>query len=115
MACYHKPKVKLLDFFGAQGCEGGNTFIEIKEDGTIRGCSFATAYGDNALELDDIWYESSYLTKYREVIRNIKEPCKSCKYLQICRGGCHIVSEFLTNDFNNPDPECPIVVKFNNH
>jgi radical SAM protein with 4Fe4S-binding SPASM domain len=113
MACYHKPKVKMLDFFGAQGCEGGNTFIEIKEDGAIRGCSFATSYGDNAKNLDEIWYESSYLTKYREVTENINEPCISCKYLPICRGGCHIVSEFLTGDFNNPDPECPLVIKYN--
>ncbi len=29
IVAYHKPNYKLLDFFGAQGCVGGNTYIEI--------------------------------------------------------------------------------------
>lgn len=112
IVAYHKPNNRLLDFFGAQGCEGGNTFIEIKEDGEMRSCSFSNSFGDNALKLQEQWETSEYFQQYREVIDNIDEPCLSCKYLDICRGGCHVVSEFLTGDFNKPDPECPIVVKY---
>lgn len=113
MICFHKPKLKLMDFFGVQGCEGGNSFIEIKEDGSIRSCSFSNFYGDNALNLEEIWDTSEYFLKYRNVTQSIKEPCFLCKYSEICRGGCHVVSEFLTADFTNPDPECPIVVAYN--
>lgn len=112
IVAYHKPNYKLLDFFGAQGCVGGNTFIEIKEDGRLRSCSFSNSYGDNASLLQDNWQNSKYFKQYRDVIELLKEPCKSCKYVEICRGGCHVISEFLTGDFNNPDPECPIVVKY---
>ncbi|MHA1466258.1 MAG: SPASM domain-containing protein, partial [Candidatus Heimdallarchaeaceae archaeon] len=41
------------------------------------------------------------------------EPCSSCRYVKICRGGCHVVSEFVTGEFSNPDPECPIVAEYN--
>ncbi|MHA1419876.1 MAG: radical SAM/SPASM domain-containing protein [Candidatus Heimdallarchaeaceae archaeon] len=113
MICYHKPNLKMMDFFGAQGCEGGNTFIEIKEDGAIRSCSFSNFYGDNVINLKEIWDDSKYLTKYRNVLDNLIEPCSSCRYVKICRGGCHVVSEFVTGEFSNPDPECPIVAEYN--
>ena len=109
---FHKPNYRILDFYGAQGCEGGNTFIEIKEDGTMRSCSFSQSFGDNAALLQKNWLVSKYFKKYREVVKNLAEPCNSCKYVEICRGGCHVISEFLTGDFNKPDPECPIVVKY---
>ena len=112
MLAIHKPNMKLLDFFGVQGCEGGNTFIEIKEDGSFRSCSFSTISGGNATKLVDTWQSSEFFNEYRKVIDNPVEPCKSCKYLVICRGGCHVVSKYVTGDFRNPDPECPIVVNY---
>jgi radical SAM protein with 4Fe4S-binding SPASM domain len=113
LMCYHKPNLKIMDFYGAQGCEGGNLFIEIKEDASIRACSFSNFYGNSALKLKQIWDQSEYLTKYRDVINSLEEPCLSCKYSEICRGGCHVISEFLTGDFTKPDPECPTVVAYN--
>ncbi|MHA1954005.1 MAG: radical SAM/SPASM domain-containing protein [Candidatus Heimdallarchaeaceae archaeon] len=111
MLAVHKPKIKVLNFFGVQGCEGGNTFIEIKEDGTLRSCSFSNYYGENARNLMGVWDGFEYFSKYRDVTDSLKEPCLSCKYSAICRGGCHVVSEFITGDFNNPDPECPLVIE----
>ncbi len=113
MLAYHKPSKKLLDFFGTEGCTGGNTFIEITEEGAVRSCSFSNYYGDHARNLDEIWDNSEYFVKYRTINDFPKEPCRTCKYLDICRGGCHVISEYITGDFNNPDPECPIVLKYN--
>ncbi|MHA1447294.1 MAG: radical SAM/SPASM domain-containing protein [Candidatus Heimdallarchaeaceae archaeon] len=112
MLAYHKPSFKLINFFGVEGCTGGNTFIEIKEDGAVRSCSFSNFFGDNAENLKDIWTDSDYFTKFRNVIDTPRKPCNGCKYLIICRGGCHVISEHITVDFNNPDPECPLVVKY---
>ncbi len=80
------------------------------ENRVIRSCSFSNNFGADAQYLYDIWDESEYLAKYRRVIDLIKEPCLSCNYLKICRGRCHVISEFLTGNFNNP--ECPNVVEF---
>src|SRR5262249_40170759 len=38
--------------------------------------------------------------------RNGPEPCRSCEYLSLCRGGCRAVSASPTA----PDPECPLVL-----
>lgn len=112
MMCYHKPNLKIMDFYGAEGCDGGNNFIEIKEDGAVRSCSFSNFYGNNALNLKQIWDQSEYFTRHRNVINSLEEPCLSCKYSGICRGGCHVISDFLTGDFNKPDPECPTVIAY---
>jgi MoaA/NifB/PqqE/SkfB family radical SAM enzyme len=36
-------------------------------------------------------------------------PCNSCDYLELCKGGCHCITEVLTWDIFAPDPECPFV------
>ncbi len=108
---YHKLNPKQMDFFGVQGCVGGEVFIEITETGKVRSCSFARMTDEKAVGLKEQWQISEQLQYYRTVIDEIEEPCKSCKYLSICRGGCHVVSEFLTSEYKKPDPECPLVVK----
>lgn len=111
MLCSTKPNKKILDFFGTQGCVGGNTFIEIKEDSRLRACSFSRFYSGNALELKKQWDNLKEFNMFRNIIKNIKQPCKSCKYLDICRGGCHIISDYYGN-FKDPDPECPLVIEY---
>jgi hypothetical protein len=37
------------------------------------------------------------------------------RYLSICKGGCHIISEFLTGNFKNPDPEYPKILEIKRH
>jgi MoaA/NifB/PqqE/SkfB family radical SAM enzyme len=41
--------------------------------------------------------------------RDAAEPCRSCRYLALCRGGCRVVSAHA-GDAASPDPECPRVV-----
>jgi MoaA/NifB/PqqE/SkfB family radical SAM enzyme len=45
--------------------------------------------------------------------RDAAEPCRSCRYLTQCRGGCRVVSAHA-GDLGAPDPECPRVVDFLN-
>jgi radical SAM protein with 4Fe4S-binding SPASM domain len=42
--------------------------------------------------------------------RDAREPCASCDYHALCRGGCKVVSAHVTGDLAAPDPECPRVV-----
>jgi MoaA/NifB/PqqE/SkfB family radical SAM enzyme len=42
--------------------------------------------------------------------RQAQEPCASCAYHALCRGGCKVVSAHATGDPSAPDPECPRVI-----
>lgn len=112
MVCHHEPRKEELDFFGVQGCEGGNTLAGVTPDGKFNACSFCHDYGGHIFELKEKWDSSPHFKKFREWGSNAPEPCKSCRYLDICRGGCHVVSEILLRDFSAPDPECPKVADF---
>jgi radical SAM protein with 4Fe4S-binding SPASM domain len=50
--------------------------------------------------------------KIKTWTKTAPEPCRSCVYLDICKGGCHAVSEYVTGNFDNPDPDCPFVVEY---
>ncbi|MEM1726868.1 MAG: radical SAM protein [Nitrososphaerota archaeon] len=53
---------------------------------------------------------SEYL-KSREVKKvmspRLREPCKSCKLVEICMGGCYARSYLAYGTFDGPDPYCP--------
>jgi radical SAM protein with 4Fe4S-binding SPASM domain len=61
------------------------------------------------LHMPDFWHSAACFAQYRHWTRSAPEPCRPCRYLELCRGGCHAVSAALTGDFNAPDPECPFV------
>ena len=42
--------------------------------------------------------------------RDAAEPCASCHYHDLCRGGCKVVSAHVAGSPAAPDPECPRVV-----
>jgi MoaA/NifB/PqqE/SkfB family radical SAM enzyme len=42
--------------------------------------------------------------------RDAREPCASCDYHALCRGGCKVVSAHVAGDPAAPDPECPRVI-----
>ena len=44
--------------------------------------------------------------------REAAEPCRSCAYHDLCRGGCRVVSSHVSGDASAPDPECPKVVEW---
>lgn len=109
MICWHKPKMALLEFYGAQGCQGGNYIVEIDSRGHVRCCSFCKDYAGEAANIRFLWNNSSSFGLFRDWINNAPAPCSSCNYLRVCRGGCHCIAQALTGDMFAPDPECPFV------
>jgi radical SAM protein with 4Fe4S-binding SPASM domain len=109
---YHRPKRKFLGFFGLDGCVGGNYFIEIDFRGRVRSCSFCQGFAGEAREIDKLWSDSPHFLSFREWTKNAPLPCRNCEFLENCKGGCHALTQELTGDFYQPDPECPFVIEF---
>jgi len=113
MVCYQRLPKKKLEFFAVSGCEGGNVLAAMKQDGKVSACSFSGQDAGHILDIKKNWNTSAHFTQFRRWHKNAPEPCQSCDYLSICKGGCHVVAEFVTGDFRNVDPECPWVVEYN--
>lgn len=115
MMCYHKPPTQMLESMATYGCEAGNVLLGIRSNGKVSGCSFLE---DTDISVFDLPVEfknpNSEIGKQRTWVNHTMEPCTSCTYLGICKGGCHGVSKFLTGDYNMPDPECPFVIEYKN-
>lgn len=58
-------------------------------------------------EILEVWKNAEMLNELR--ILEPPEYCKSCKYVDICRGGCLAMSLQECNTFERPDPTCPKV------
>jgi radical SAM protein with 4Fe4S-binding SPASM domain len=106
---WHHPDEEALRLFAGEGCVGANEIIEILPHGEVKACSFATTTVGEADNLPHIWSTAHAFERFRYWIHTSPEPCRSCRYLQLCRGGCHAVAETLTGDLNAPDPECLFV------
>jgi radical SAM protein with 4Fe4S-binding SPASM domain len=114
MFCWHRPDKAMMEQFSVYGCEAGNVLLGVRSDGRFAGCSFL-AGEESILELPRLWSESGHLSRLRGWADHAPEPCRSCDYLDICKGGCRAVSGFVAGDFHAPDPECPFVDGETNH
>ncbi len=113
MYCYHKPPKEVLYSMATYGCEAGNVLLGARSDGSISGCSFLDDCGLSIFDLPATFQNGhGPLAPYRSWLERAAEPCLSCHYLDICKGGCHGVSQFLSGDYDRPDPDCPIVVEY---
>jgi radical SAM protein with 4Fe4S-binding SPASM domain len=112
MLCHHDPLREALEAMATYGCEAGNVLLGIRSDGTVSGCSFLRGRGLAVFELRDKWLHDEHLQRLRSWTQDAPEPCCFCDYLDICKGGCHAVSEHVSGDFMAPDPDCPRVVRF---
>lgn len=114
MYCYHQPPVEVLEGLATYGCEAGNVLLGIRSDGSVSGCSFLESAGISVFDLPAAFRDHDGAFKQmRSWTDRAVEPCLSCTYLQICKGGCHGVSQFVTGNYDDPDPDCPLVVEFN--
>jgi radical SAM protein with 4Fe4S-binding SPASM domain len=119
MLAHHAPDRALLAELAVYGCTGGDFLVGAKPAGQLTACSFAQppppAAGDpehrrpKVTELAAYWQAPGAFGAFREW-RLADEPCASCAYLTLCRGGCKVVSAHATGDLAAPDPECPRVV-----
>ncbi len=110
MVCYHETSPDQLAQ-RSYGCEAGNVLAGMGPDGRIHPCSFAPPLTGPERDLQACWQTHPDLERYRNWTEQAPEPCRTCQFLSVCKGGCHVVAEFETGDFQAPDPGCPFVVE----
>lgn len=121
MLAHHAPDRALLAELAVYGCTGGDFLVGAKPGGQLTACSFAApppvpagdrdpdARRPRVTELAAYWQAPGAFGAFR-AWRAAAEPCASCEYHALCRGGCKVVSAHAAGDLAAPDPECPRVV-----
>ena len=116
MLAHHRPDRALLAELAVYGCTGGDFLVGAKPGGQLTACSFAApppvasdAARPRITELRSYWDAPDAFGAFRRW-RDAREPCASCEYHALCRGGCKVVSAHVTGELAAPDPECPRVV-----
>jgi radical SAM protein with 4Fe4S-binding SPASM domain len=116
MLAHHRPDRALLAQLAVYGCTGGDFLVGAKPGGQLTACSFATppppVAGADRPRITDLrayWNAPGAFGAFR-TWRAAREPCASCEYHALCRGGCKVVSMHASGDPSAPDPECPRVV-----
>lgn len=112
MFCYHNPPVEALKAMATYGCEAGNVLLGIRSNGLVSGCSFLKSNGLSVFDLNSAINEKKHFQRLTTWPERAPEPCLSCKYLDICKGGCRAVAEYVIGNFDSPDPDCPFVVEY---
>jgi radical SAM protein with 4Fe4S-binding SPASM domain len=110
VAC-HDPDPERLEQYEVAGCIGGLSLMGVDERGKTSACSFYPGEGSDLLDLERGWDGPGTFAPFRDYVTRAQEPCRSCPYLTVCRGGCRAVALFLTGREDAPDPECPRVVR----
>lgn len=112
----HEPPREQAERLGLVGCVGGESLWTGTLDGGWRPCSFAPPFEQVAgagaavgSSLAERWAGDSELVAWRARETDPPEPCGSCAWQAICRGGCRAVAWHLTGDAMAPDPACPRV------
>jgi len=119
MLAHHDPGRELLAQLAVYGCTGGDFLVGAKPSGALTACSFAapppptpgpdgTTTRPRVTDLGTYWRADDAFGVFR-TWRDAAEPCRSCTYHTLCRGGCRVVSSHA-GDAGSPDPECPRVV-----
>jgi radical SAM protein with 4Fe4S-binding SPASM domain len=122
MLAHHQPDRALLAELCVYGCTGGDFLVGAKPGGQLTACSFAApppppqagADRPRITDLRAYWDAPGAFGAFR-TWRAAQEPCASCAYHALCRGGCKVVSAHTTGDPSAPDPECPRVVDHGGH
>ena len=96
---------------GVFGCEAAQALAAVRVDGKIAPCSFAGPTALDASRLGGDMDADPEVARWRAYARSPVEPCASCSLRAVCKGGCKVVSSFLSGE-HGPDPECPRVRAF---
>jgi radical SAM protein with 4Fe4S-binding SPASM domain len=111
MLAHHRPDRELLAELAVYGCTGGDFLVGAKADGRLTACSFmgSPPARPKVTALAEYWRAPDAFGAFR-TWRAAREPCASCEYHDLCRGGCKVASAHVVGDPSAPDPECPRVV-----
>ncbi|HEX2569088.1 MAG TPA: radical SAM protein [Polyangia bacterium] len=112
MVAHHRPDPALVRWLSVYGCAGGDHLMAARAHGVVSACSFAAppAGAPTVDRLGEYWDRPDAFGPFRRWREAAHEPCRSCDYLALCRGGCRAVTVHLTGDATLPDPECPRVI-----
>src|SRR5439155_13732585 len=99
---------RLMRWLAIYGCAGGDLLVGAKASGALTACSFAPPVDAKVDQIEDYWRDKEAFGPFRRW-RAGGEPCNTCDYHALCRGGCRVVSGH-EGDPSAPDPECPRVV-----
>ena len=110
MVTHHRIKPKVMQWLAIYGCAGGDLLVGAKASGMLTACSFAPPVERRVDGLGAYWDEDGAFGPFRRWREAAAEPCRSCDYLALCRGGCRVVTMHTTGDASQPDPECPRVI-----
>ncbi len=100
-----------LSRFGVFGCEAGASLAAVTVGGRVAPCSFAPATNLHAVDLPAGFAADTELERWRSYVESPPEPCSSCAIRGVCKGGCKVVSTFVSGG-HGPDPECPRVESY---
>lgn len=109
MVFWHDPSPKAAAFFGVQGCVAGDVLAAVTPEGAITGCSFCGRDEGDARVPGT--FQAAWRTgfgEFRDHPRAAPEPCASCRWLHLCRGGCRAVA-LAHGEMDALDPGCPRV------
>jgi len=110
MVTHHKVDRRLMQWLAIYGCAGGDLLVGAKASGALTACSFAPPVEAKVDAIGDYWESDDAFGPFRRWREAAAEPCRSCDYLSLCRGGCRVVSAHVAGDPAQPDPECPRVI-----
>jgi radical SAM protein with 4Fe4S-binding SPASM domain len=110
MVTHHRVDRRLMQWLAIYGCAGGDMLVGAKATGALTACSFAAPTEAKVDRLGEYWQRADAFGAFRRWREAAEEPCSSCEYLALCRGGCRVVTGHVTGDWAAPDPECPRVV-----
>lgn len=113
LLCATAPNPDTLAALGVVGCEAGNVLAAVSPEGAATACSFINDRLGSVADLTGRWDTHPVLARWRNFHTTTPEPCASCPYRLVCKGGCKAVSKFYHHgEPFHPDPECPRVVAF---
>lgn len=102
-----------MERFGVFGCEAGRHLVAGTVDGEVAPCSFLPGVGLSLSDLAEGFSDPQGLAAIRAHVTRAPEPCASCSFQRVCRGGCRAVAAWY-GDPIQPDPECPRVESWRN-
>jgi len=93
-------------------CSQGKSVCAITADGSITACPMAvndkTVAGSILKDdLADVWKRSKVFDYYRNT--SPISFCRSCKFSEVCIGGCRCAAFGFYGHLSAPDPMCPLV------
>jgi radical SAM protein with 4Fe4S-binding SPASM domain len=95
------------------GCSAGNRVANVDPLGNVYPCQFARSsdffIGNiRRQRFSDLWKDNAHpvLSQFRERPARIGGRCGSCRYMELCGGGCRVRARAINGNFLAEDPFC---------